>query len=472
MSIRLISSDAHVLNVRTRFPFRYGIATLTACPHLFLRVELDVDGEKATGVAADHLPPKWFTKNPQTPYRDDLGDMTRVIRHARDTAQSQPPAETLFAFWRRLYDAQSDWARRNNVPPLLAHFGTSLVERAAIDAFCRAKNLSFGRALRDKSNPFGVEGVPVELLLGEPLRDVICRHTVGLSDPITDADIPPGERLDDGLPQSLEQCIAAYGLTHFKIKLSGDVAKDGARLRQLARALAERSPNYAFTLDGNENFHHIEPLRKLWDGLTSDQELAPFLKRLVFLEQPLHRDIALSDDVRASMRAWHDRPPIIIDESDATLDSLPRAIDCGYAGTSHKNCKGIFKGVINACRIARLRSDQPGQTFLLSGEDLSNIGPVSLPQDLAVMATLGVTHVERNGQHYFHGLSYLPADQQATCVAAQPDLYRRDPRGFATLDIKDGKIRVGSCVDAPFGVPFTFDPSRFTPLESWPFDSL
>lgn len=472
MSIRLISSDAHVLNVRTRFPFRYGIATLTACPHLFLRLELDVDGKRATGIAADHLPPKWFTKNPLTPYRDDLVDMTRVIRHARDAAQSQPPADTLFAFWRHLYDAQSSWARQQNIPPLLAHFGTSLVERAAIDAFCRAKCLSFGRALRDKSNPFGVEGVPVDLLPAEPLREVTSRHTVGLSDPITDADIPAGEKLDDGLPQSLEQCIAAYGLTHFKIKLSGDVARDGARLRQLARVLAERSPNYAFTLDGNENFHEIEPLRKLWDGLTSDRELAPFLKRLIFLEQPLHRDIALSDDVRASMRAWHDRPPIIIDESDATLDSLPRAIDCGYAGTSHKNCKGIFKGVINACRIAQLRRENPGQTFLLSGEDLSNVGPVSLPQDLAVMATLGVTHVERNGQHYFHGLSYLPADQQAACVATQPDLYRRDPRGFATLDIRDGKIRVGSCVDAPFGVPLEFDPSRFTPLEAWSFDSL
>src|SRR5947209_7111528 len=140
MSIRLISSDAHVLNVRTRFPFRYGIATLTACPHLFLRVELDVDGRRATGIAADHLPPKWVTKNPQTPYRDDLVDMIRVIGHARDAAAKLPPTKTLFAFWRDLYRAQA-LGRQKNVPPLLAQFGTSLVERAAIEAFCRAKNL-------------------------------------------------------------------------------------------------------------------------------------------------------------------------------------------------------------------------------------------------------------------------------------------------------------------------------------------
>ena len=37
--------------------------------------------------------------------------------------------------------------------------------------------------------------------------------------------------MDDGLPQSLEASIRAYGLTHFKIKLAGDVRKDLDRLR-------------------------------------------------------------------------------------------------------------------------------------------------------------------------------------------------------------------------------------------------
>jgi hypothetical protein len=27
-------------------------------------------------------------------------------------------------------------------------------------------------------------------------------------------------------------------------------------------------------------------------------------------------------------------------------------------------------------------------------------------------------------------------------------------------------------VDAPFGVDFEFDPSRFTPLEQWSYDTL
>src|SRR2546425_7628044 len=31
----------------------------------------------------------------------------------------------------------------------------------------------------------------------------------------------------------------------------------------------------------------------------------------------------------------------------SVLESLPDALGLGYAGASHKNCKGIFKGIIN-----------------------------------------------------------------------------------------------------------------------------
>lgn len=470
MSIRLLRYEGFVLNVRTRFPFRYGIATLTACPHLFLRAEVEVDGQRSRGIAADHLPPKWFTKNPETPYRDDLVDMIGVIHNAGETAKEIAAAANVYRWWQHLNDTQMSWASDRDIPPLLAGFGTSLIERAVIDAFCRARSTSFPKALRE--NLFGFEGGDLAMLPREPLRQIISRHTVGLSDPISDGDIPAEERVKDGLPQSLEQCIAYYGLTHFKIKLSGDVARDSTRLRDLAKLILNSSPNYAFTLDGNETFTQVEPLRALWESLTADARLRPFLSRLIFLEQPLHRDIAMSDSVRSAMRAWPNRPPMIIDESDASLDSLPLALACGYAGASHKNCKGIFKGITSACRIAAAKIERPDARLMLSGEDLSNIGPVALPQDLAVMATLGIEHVERNSQHYFRGLSHLSEEMQQTAMAAQGDLYRRHERGFVTMNIRNGKIGVGSSVDAPFGVPFDFDPSQFTPLDQWSFDSL
>ena len=42
----------------------------------------------------------------------------------------------------------------------------------------------------------------------QPGRDIAVRHTVGLVDPIVAADQKPGERVDDGLPETLEEVVA------------------------------------------------------------------------------------------------------------------------------------------------------------------------------------------------------------------------------------------------------------------------
>jgi len=70
--------------------------------------------------------------------------------------------------------------------------------------------------------------------------------------------------LDDGLPHSLEANIRTYGLTHFKIKLSGDGDKDLARLIALAQTIERLCPTFAFTLDGNEQYHAVETFQTAW----------------------------------------------------------------------------------------------------------------------------------------------------------------------------------------------------------------
>jgi len=288
-----------------------------------------------------------------------------------------------------------------------------------------------------------------------------------LADPLTNADIAAGGKLNDGLPQSLEDCIKAYGLTHFKIKLSGDVDHDLGRLRALAKLITAHAPrHFAYTLDGNENYKQVEPFQNLWRTLAGEKELSLFLSKCLFVEQPLHRDVALSDETKKAHENWKDRPPMIIDESDATFDSLPRALECGYQGTSHKNCKGIVKGIANACLLRQ----KPGQ--ILSGEDLSNVGPVALMQDLAVCAALGIPHVERNGHHYFRGLSMFPADVQSRVLRHHADLYTEHKEGFATVKIQNGLMSTGSTINCPLGVNFELDLSGFMPLDKWTFDSL
>ena len=484
MSIRLLDFDLHILNMRNRMPFRYGIVTMTALPHLFLQARVDVDGKQADGIAAEGLAPKWFTKVPDSSTAQDIAEMLDVVQAACRHAQEAGAADTVFDLWQAAYRAQAAWAAGTSYPPLLWAFGVSLVERAVIDGFCRATGTTFAQAVR--ANSLGMQlhqlhpelsgQTPADLLPAKPLERIIVRHTIGLIDPLTDDEVLPADQVDDGLPQSLDASIQAYGLTHFKIKIGGDINADSARLQRIAALLDERNVDYRHTLDGNETYHNVADFRALWEELNADPVLDSFLQRLIFVEQPFHRDIALSQEVGAALRAWRERPPIIIDESDGALSSAPTALENGYVGTSHKNCKGIFKGIANTCLIRHRRRQQPDALHIISAEDLCNLGPVALLEDLAVLATLGIEHAERNGHHYFAGLSMLPDDVQAQMLAAHGDLYRPHTtpggRRFPTLAVKNGAVDVGSVTAAPFGPKTVLDPSQFTPAAEWEFASL
>jgi len=446
--------------MRTRFPFQYGIAAMTDLPHVFLHLKGSVGGKACEGLASEGLPPKWFTKDPSTRFEEDLPAMLEVIRHA-GAAVEKIEAASVFAMWRGLYRRQGEWAKGEKIPPLLAHLGTSLVERAMLDAFCRGSGASFHRALRENSLGIELGAVHQELVgsapadwLPEASGSVIARHTVGLGDPLSADEISPDEQVRDGLPHSLEDAIERYGLTHFKIKVCGNIGKDVPRLKKLAALLADRSPGFRFTLDGNEQFRDIATFRDHWETWMEEDDLRGMLQggRLLFVEQPLHRDVALDDSVREELSSWPDAPPMIIDESDSELDSLRRALDLGYRGTSHKNCKGVFKGIANRCLIEWHRRNHSEEgPWLMSGEDLANVGPVALLNDLAVMAALGIDDVERNGHHYFKGLSMFPEELQREVCGKHPDLYQIQVEGFAALVIRMGKVALGSVNAAGFG---------------------
>lgn len=459
MKLRVVDYDWHQVTVRLRLPFRYGITTMTEMPYLFVRLAVEVEGRPTAGVAADCLPAKWFTKDPARPVPQEIEEMLRVIRHAAETARGMTGASA-FALWHELYQRQAAWAADAGLPPLLAHFGTSLVERAVIEAVCRHLGKPFAAVLH--SGGLGVRlgeihpelsgSAPADWLPALPLPSVLARHTVGLADPLTEADIPPADRLNDGLPQSLESCIARYGLKHFKIKITGQPAADRERLRRIAAVLERGGGDFAFSLDGNEAFKGMEEFREHWSGISGESALRAFLSRLLFVEQPLHRSVALAPEVGRILSQWPEAPPVIIDESDGELESAAQALALGYAGTSHKNCKGVFKGVANRCLLAHRQRAHPHGRFLMSGEDLCGIGPVAVLQDLAVQAALGNESVERNGHHYVAGLSAFPPAMGEAVLAAHADLYGRSPAGWPTLRIERGRIELGSVNAAPLGV--------------------
>jgi hypothetical protein len=239
--------------------------------------------------------------------------------------------------------------------------------------------------------------------------------------------------------------VRVYAHTHFKLKVSGDVAADIARLTAIARVLDRLVEPYVVTLDGNEQYHSVDEVLALWGAI----EAAPALRRLaasiLFIEQPIARAQALLDDVHALSAAR----PLIIDESDADLDAFVEARARGYRGVSSKACKGLYKSLLNRARCVRWNDEAGVARYFMSAEDLTTQPGLALQQDLALVSILGLTHVERNGHHYVRGLAALPPAEQRALLAAHPDLYV-DDGGLVRLRIAAGRLDIRSLACAGF----------------------
>jgi len=457
-------------------PFRYGIATMTEFPLLFLRLGVEVDGVRELGLASDLLPPKWFTKEPSKDPAEEIDEMLEVIEGAVGLIQ-ELEEDSVFDLWLELYRCQEKVGKLRGYPPLLAHFGTSLVERALIDAFCRIKQRSFSSLVNSNGFKIKLGGIhaeladfhPSDLLAPDPLSRIIARHTVGLGDPLKPETIPSAERANDGLPQALSDCIEQYGLTHFKIKISGDIQVDLPRLTETFEVIEENAASSVrYTLDGNEQFKSTEAFQQYWNELESAKWFPSFFRDLLFIEQPLHRNVALAHSVAGLLgTTGGQRPKLIIDESDGELGALPRALELGYHGTSHKNCKGVFKGIANRCLIEKRQREKPERSLIMSGEDLCNQGPVGLLQDLAVMACLGIESVERNGHHYCRGLAGFSKPLQQEVLNHHSDLYREMDEGWITLQLEKGMIDLTTINQSPFGVGFKMPLDGIDSVADW-----
>ena len=219
------------------------------------------------------------------------------------------------------YRHQMRACRNLELPALVASYGTALLDRAVMDAVCRLVGASFWTAMR--SNLAGMAPHPVIADLGafdftsflaglEPLHRIEARHTVGLLDPIVAADQPAGSRVDDGLPETLEEVIGAYGQRAFKLKVSGDRAADVARLVKIAGVLDGIAGPLHVTLDGNEQFDDVDAVVELWEAMEAEPALHKLCAATLFIEQPIKRQVAFARSVAPLAR----HRPVIIDESD------------------------------------------------------------------------------------------------------------------------------------------------------------
>ncbi|WP_372825231.1 hypothetical protein [Polaromonas sp.] len=414
--------------VTLRLPFRFGAATVTRCPQAFVRVELDIGGRTFEGGSAELMVPKWFDKSPDLTHEQNFEQLREALRTARDAYASAEGGQSPHGLSHSAGAAAITTAVARGLPRLAAQFGPALLDKAIADAALRCASLSWVDGLRA-----GVLGDPWSPLLAlvKP-RSVTLRHTVGLADRLTDGDA--GTDPDDGLPATLDAAIARYGLHHFKLKLSGRSDADLDRLTQIAAVLDARAGDYRVTLDGNETFADAQALGAFWQTLKQASPLAGLLRRTLLLEQPLARRVALDQ----SIAELGIDVPVILDESDDQADVLERGLALGYRGISSKACKGIYRSLANAARIA-----QEPQRLLLSGEDLTCQAGLAVQQDTLLAASLGVTHIERNGHHYVDGFGIAPDAEAQAFATAHPGFYETHA-GRPHLAVHGGELDLSS----------------------------
>jgi hypothetical protein len=451
-----------------RLPFRFGVVTLTECPQAFARARIEfADGSGAWGAAAELMAPKWFEKNLALSNEDNFDQLRRVTRLAREAYLGDATPATAFGHFARHHDAHRTAAHGMGFNPLLASYGPALLDRAVLDAMCRAMQISFYAAVRGNAAGIGAarpefRGLGMDAFLASlaPSGSIEARHTVGMLDAITAADLK--EPVADGLPETLEEVVRVYGHRYFKLKVGGDIAADLARLGAIETVLDDMGGPYFVSLDGNEQYADAAGIAELMARMRETPALARLYASILFIEQPISRKLALECDLR-DVRSASIGKPVIIDESDGELDTFVQARARGYAGVSSKTCKGFYKSLLNAARCAAWNAEQSQLRYFMSGEDLTTQAGLAVQQDLALVNLLGITHVERNGHHYVNGMAALPAAEQQAFLDAHGDLYERS-HGAVRLRIRDGRIRLGSLDCAGFASAAMPDFEAMAPL--------
>ena len=467
--LRVVAAQCFERDVRLRLPFRFGAATVEAAPQAFVRVRVRLaDGREAEGAAAEMMIPKWFDKSPGKSADHNVDDLRDALHDARDAYVSDSRGATAFGHCAAHYPALQQRGAAAGRPALVTGFGGALLDRALLDGLCRALGISFASAVRGNAPGITDALAPdlhgfgfTKFLSTRVMPDVVhVRHTIGLTDPLHADGATPFPA--DGLPATLIDVIARYRPRHFKVKLTGDPVADVDRLAAIA-AVLERVPDYAVTLDGNEQFQDASAVRAFTEMLCSDPRTARLARVVLYLEQPLSRERSLDTDMGGVAGAM----PLLIDESDATYATFPAARGRGYTGVSSKSCKGIYKSFVNAMRCAQWNAECGAPLCFVSGEDLTTQAGLAVQQDTALAALLGITHVERNGHHYVNGFSGqgAPVAEQEDFRSAHPGLYEGAP-GAVRLRLSGGVLLLAS-FDAPgFASGAMPDFAAMTPLKA------
>ena len=315
------------------------------------------------------------------------------------------------------------------MPPLAELVAASPLDAAVHDAYGRAHGINSYNALSKEfvncdlseylDKQFAGEYLD-KYTLREPKARLPLYHLVGAVDPLTDADVE--QKINDKLPEHLGQWIIADGLTHLKIKLSGDnLGWDTDRVLAVDRVATEAQAKrgcstWYYSLDFNEKCANVEYVLEF---LKTIQDRCPAAyDRVQYVEQPTHRD--LKSHPENKMHAAAKLKPVVIDESLIDYESLLLSRELGYSGVALKACKGHTDALLLGAAAQKFG-------MFLCVQDLTCPGFSFLHSASLAARIPTVAAIEGNGRQF--------------CPAANR-LWK--PRFPSMFDIKDGTVGTGA----------------------------
>jgi hypothetical protein len=429
----------------------------------------DDKGREAFGCSGDRLSVRWLDKRQGRDRGMKTRQLVDLIYQAREIYLADPKVSTPFEKWLETHPKIMAIGARAGEEPLTTSLASSLIERALVDAFCRLNGASAFSMLRDDRLGFAAHLADRDLpkmptnawLPARPVTTFQVRHTIGPADPMRGSDVPAADRINDGLPEAVDDNIRRYGLHYFKIKLGGKVDVDIARMARIWEVLPQ-DPETVITFDANEAYSDLNVFAKFIERF--EKELPGMFQHTTYIEQPLPRALTLDPSTAGMIRKISERKLLLIDEADGSVDAFKRAHAIGYAGTSHKNCKGFFKSLINRVRVVHYT--EQGKAAFQSAEDLQNLAIAPLHQDFVTVGMLGLNNCERNGHHLNRGLAFVSPRDKESLARHHTDLYEK--RGDEWyVKIRNGIVNCASLQCPGFGVVDEPDWASMEDMRSW-----
>ena len=438
-------ASCHTVEIQYRAPIKFGGRVVRDATLLEVEIEVETrDGRRGVGRGSMPLGNVWAWPSTTCSTEQTLRAMidygTRAVELASSIrTDAGHPLQLTTDLAQQRQELAAQIAQSLSLPETLPKLAT-MVAASPLDA---AIFDAHGKALGQNAyNLLSAEFISEDLkrwlgaeFQGEyldrytrrvPQPQMPLYHLVGALDPLDTSELQ--NPIGDGLPETLADWIPADGLTHLKIKLNGDdLDWDTQRVAAVERVAAaaqlkRQCEQWQYSLDFNEKCQDVEYVLEFLRRL---QRLAPAAyRRVQYIEQPTHRDLAAHRENR--MQAAAQFKPVVIDESLVDLASLELSRELGYSGVALKACKGHGEALLMGAAAQK-------HGLFLCVQDLTCPGASFLHSASLAARIPTVAAIEGNGRQYcpagnrdwqdrYPSMFHITTGQVGTGVLTEPGL--------------------------------------------------